>query len=452
MKDKMTRGQFLGASLGLSLSSTLGLHGFPLGKDNIGYRGDDPNSFEMTEEMKRNYQVALHILKPTQKDLEHGLELHRNSLVFDTYGFMPRAAVDGAEIARAINDSASALELQDMREDMSMSRMAENEREKKEFINAWNTSGVTCMFQNAAYSCNAIEKLIKRLSRFTYTTDKMKDFIEKASSPEEIIQAKNENKKALYLTGNGVPLPQEWITVEEELRYIRIFYQLGIRMLHLTYNRRNVIGDGCGEPTDAGLSDFGRTVVKEMNRVGIIVDIAHSGWQTSLDAARFSEKPMVASHSSVASIHKVVRSKTDEIIKAIADTEGYIGICCIPRFLGGSGDIAAFLKHIDYVAKKFGPDYVSIGTDVAYTSQFDKMENEKVKSMSSRAAPVTRTRFAALWPEETPFPTRPEMSQSMAWTNWPLFTVGLVQMGYSDTDIQKIIGGNAIRVAQASYV
>jgi len=223
-------------------------------------------------------------------------------------------------------------------------------------------------------------------------------------------------------------------------------------MLHLTYNRRNVIGDGCGEPTDAGLSDFGRTVVKEMNRVGIIVDIAHSGWQTSLDAARFSEKPMVASHSSVTSINNVVRSKTDEIIKAIADTEGYIGICCIPRFLGGSGDIAAFLKHIDYVAKKFGPDYVTIGTDVAYTSQFDEMENEKAKSMCTRTPPVTRTRFAALWPEEAPFSINPEMSQSMAWTNWPLFTVGLVQMGYSDRDIQKIIGENAIRVARAAYV
>lgn len=448
----MTRGQFLETSMGWSLTSSLGLRGFPFDKDPKNQSGNHLQSFVRTAEMKRNYEVALHILNPTQKDLEHGLDLHKNSLVYDTYGFMPRAAQDGAAIAKAINDNASALELQDMREDMSMSRMAENERERKEFINAWNASGVTCMFQNAAYSCNTIDKLIKRLSRFTYTTEKMKDFIGRAFSPAEIIQAKNENKKALYLTGNGVPLPQEWITVEEELRYIRIFYQLGIRMLHLTYNRRNVIGDGCGEPTDAGLSDFGRTVVKEMNRVGIIVDIAHSGWQTSLDAARFSEKPMVASHSSVTALHNVVRSKTDEIIKAIADTDGYIGICCIPRYLGGSGDIAAFLHHIDYVAKKFGSDYATIGTDVAYTSQYDKMEREITDSMQTKSPPVTRTRFAALWPEEAPFTTTPEMNQSMAWTNWPLFTVGLVQKGYSDTDIQKIIGGNAMRVAQAAFV
>lgn len=449
MENKLTRGQFLSASFGGSLLSFTNRE-----KGAEGLKKDDSpkaqRSFQMTASMKRDYDVALSILKPTRAQLEHGLELHRNSLVFDTYGFMPRAAVDGAAIARAINENASALELSDMREDMSMSRMAENEKERKEFENAWLASGVTCIFQNAAYSCNAVEKLIKRVAHFTYTTDKMRPFLCKAITPDDIIQAKKENRQVLYFTGNGVPLPQEWITVEEELRYIKVFFELGTRMLHLTYNRRNVIGDGCGEPSDGGLSDFGRTVVKEMNRVGIIVDVAHSGWQTSLDAAKISEKPMVASHSCVASLNRVVRSKTDEIIKAIADGGGYIGICCIPRYLGGTGDIRAMMKHIDYVAKKFGPDHVGIGTDIAYKSQYSAEEDAKTKALATRPAPATRTRFAALWPEEPKFETTPEMVQSIAWTNWPLFTVGMVQMGYSDDDIQKILGGNAIRVAKAA--
>ena len=274
-----------------------------------------------------------------------------------------------------------------MREDMTQSRFVENKREREEFENAWKASGVTCVFQNAAYSCNAIYKLIKRLAHFTYTTDMLKDFIIKAITPEDIVQAKKDNKHALYLTGNGVPLAQDWVSVEEELRYIKVFFQLGIRMLHLTYNRRNTIGDGCGEPTDGGLSDFGRTVVKEMNRVGIIVDIAHSGWQTSLDAAKFSERPMVASHSSVASLNEVVRSKPDNVIRAIADTGGYIGICCIPRFLGGDGNIAAFMKHIDYVVKNFGFDYVTIGADVGYTSQYSTKENKLISELSTKPVP-----------------------------------------------------------------
>ena len=442
-KMKITRGQFLGTSLGLAMFPSAKLQGSSLGR----LMEPPPESFQMNDQMRSCYEVALNILKPTKAQMEHGLELHRNSLVIDAYGFMPRAAIDGAAIATAIKNNASALELQDMEEDMTMSRYVVNERERTEFENAWKASGVTCVFQNAGEEGNAMDRLIKRLARFTYSTDMMRNFVAKAVTPDDIVQAKKENRHALYFTGNGVPLPQEWESVEEELRYIRIFFQLGIRMMHLTYNRRNMIGDGCGEPSNGGLSDFGRAVVKEMNRVGVIVDVAHSGWQTSLEAAKLSEKPMVASHSVVASLNKVIRSKPDNVIQAIADTDGYIGICCYPPFLGNTGDISAFMKHIDYVVKKFGYKHVAIGTDVAYSSQYSARES-KIAASANRS--VGRTRWEALWPAEAGFQAKPEMQRSLAWTNWPLFTVGMVQMGYSDDNIQKILSGNALRVAKAA--
>ena len=122
MKNKkMTRGKFLGTSLGLSFLSSIKLEGSPLLRLMI----QKNESFYMTSQMKRDYEVALSILKPTKAQLEHGLELHKNSLVWEPYGFMPRAAVDGAAIAAAINDNASALEIQDMTEDMIMSRFVE---------------------------------------------------------------------------------------------------------------------------------------------------------------------------------------------------------------------------------------------------------------------------------------------------------------------------------------
>src|SRR5690606_19924919 len=164
--------------------------------------------------LRRDYDLALRMLKPTKAELEHGLELHKACVVFDTYGFMPRAAMDGKVIAEAINNHASYLELQDLREDMSMSRMVFHERERKEFEEAWRASGVTCVFQNASYSCHIVKKVIKRLSRFTYTTDMMRDFLRKASTPDDIVQAKKDGIRAIYFTGNGVPLPQEWVSVE----------------------------------------------------------------------------------------------------------------------------------------------------------------------------------------------------------------------------------------------
>ena len=388
------------------------------------------------------------ILKTSQREIEHGMELHKNSLVCESYGFAPRAAVDGDAVKAAIETGASEIELQDMIEDMGMTRCVTNPKEREEFIAAWEAAGVTCILQNAGEEGNSPLRLIKRLARFTYVTDMMRDFVQKAVTPDDIVAAKEQNRHCLYLISNGVPLPQDWISVEEELRYIRVFFQLGCRMMHLTYNRRNMIGDGCAEPANAGLSDFGRAVVAEMNRVGVIVDVAHSGWQTSLEAAQVSERPMVASHSGCAALNEHHRCKPDEVIRAIADTGGYIGICCIPAFLGGSGDINAMLDHIEYVVKNFGIDHVAIGTDVAYTSSVAGQENRKISKRRS-----SRSRWEALWlPNDSLFD--PEWRQehqrlSMAWTNWPVFTVGLVQRGYSDSDIQKILGGNVLRVARA---
>lgn len=445
---KNNRRDFLKISgmAGLGMAGTGVLEGFAKGFSASGQEGSsggiNASSFHINEPMKEAYEAALNILKPSKKQLEHGLELHRNSVVIDCYGFMPRAAVDGQRITAAIEDQASPLEIQDMQEDMSMSRFVEHDREREEFINAWKAAGVTCVIQNAGEEGNEVNLLLKRLSRFTYTTDMLRDFVGKAVLPDDIVKAKKENRHALYFTGNGVPMPQDWVSVEEELRYIRMFFQLGIRMMHLTYNRRNMIGDGCGEKTDCGLSDFGRAVVKEMNRVGVIVDIAHSGWQTSLEAAQLSERPMVASHTTAAALHHHIRAKPDNVIRAIADTDGYVGICCIPRFLGETGDIAAMINHIDYVAKKFGTDHVAIGTDVAYTSQYAAEENKKIIPYRR-----PRIRWEALWPPDE-FVETPDMRQSMEWTNWPLFTVGLVQKGYSDDDIQKILGGNTLRVTR----
>lgn len=392
--------------------------------------------------------AALKILQPSPRDLERGLRLHAESLVFDSYGFSPRAAIDGEALKKAALAGASDIELTDLREEMSMTRYVTDPVEKSDYEGAWRASGVTCIFQNAGEEGQDPLRMLKRLARFTFATDLMRDFVSKAATPGDIEAVKRAGRHCLYLTGNGVPLTQQWVSVPDELRYLRVFYQLGIRMMHLTYQRRNMIGDGCAEEADAGLSDFGRAVIREMNRVGVIPDCAHSGWRTSLEAARISERPVVASHSTAGAIYPHIRSKPDNVIEAIVDSGGFIGICCISRFLRGKGDIGAMLDHIDYVAKRFGVDHVAIGTDVAYSSQNAAAEQKRAAVTSLRR---TRPEFRSLWPQDD-FVTTAEMADSLAWTNWPLFTVGLVQRGYSDEDIRKIIGGNVMRVARSSMV
>jgi len=435
------RRRFLHASAGVP--AFLGSQRIAAGSAPAG-SGPKSDDFVINGKMKEARDVALDILKPTQKDLEHGMELHYESLVVESYGFSPRSAFDGDKVARAIEAGASSVESEQLIEDMQMTRCVTDDYEKEEYRNAWKASGVTCILQNAGEEGNAIERLLKRLANFTYVTDFMKDFVYKAVTPDEIEAAKAQNKHCLYFGGNGVPLPQDWVSVEEELRFIRVFFQLGIRMMHLTYNRSNMIGGGCGEAVDRGLSDFGRSVVSEMNRIGVMVDVAHSGWQTSLDAAKCSGRPVVVSHSACAAINPHYRCKPDNVISAVADTGGYIGVCCVPTFLGGRGDIVTMLDHMDHVIKRFGAEHLAIGTDVVYSSRAASREWEKLPGDENN-----RSRWEALWPPPKLTYT-PTQRLSMAWTNWPLFTVGLVQRGYSDSDIQKILGGNVLRVARAN--
>jgi len=401
----------------------------------------------MNDHVQKCWDTALGLLQPTEAQLQHGLELHRHSLVCETYGFAPNACFDGAALAAAAEEGASTLELQDLREDMNMTRWATDPVERAEFQAAFDFAGVDCIFQNAGEEGQDPLRLVRRLARFTYATDLMRDFVCHAAFPDDIVKAHEQGRHCLYFTGNGVPLTQQWITPEDELRCIRLFFQLGIRMMHLTYNRRNMIGDGCAEPANAGLSDFGRMVIAEMNQQGVIVDVAHSGWQTSLEAAQASSKPMLASHSACAALQPHHRCKPDEVIRAICDTDGYIGICWVPAFLGGSGTIVEVLNHVDHVARNFGVDHVGIGTDVAYVPPRQEQEWAKVPRLKERK------RWNNFWwpndPLYDPKFQQPEQRESLAWTNWPLLTVGLVQRGYSDGDIQKIIGGNMMRVARA---
>ncbi len=424
------------------------------GPFNLHVRSADSSSPFATdnEVITRARQAALAILKPTARQIDHGFKIHAEALVFESYGFAPSAAIDGDRFKAAVDSGASDRELVDLREEMAMTRWATDAAERAEFLQAFRAAGVTCVFQNTGEESSNPLQLLKRLSRFTHATDLAPEVCSKAGQPDDIVAAKRANRHCLYFTTNGVPLHQQWDNVRDELQHIRIFQKLGVRMMHLTYNRRNQIGDGAGEPNDGGLSDFGHTVVGEMNRLGVIVDVAHSGWRTSREAAKASRRPMVASHTTCAGLYQHFRGKPDDTIKAICDTGGLVGICCIPRFLGAGGDIAAFLDHIDYAVKKFGADHVAIGVDTGYASRNGAAERAKVKPRANGTSPLSATgpRWEHLWPVD-PFKQTPQGALSIAWTNWPLFTVGMVQRGHSDETIRKILGENTLRVARANW-
>ncbi|MBE6399979.1 MAG: dipeptidase [Lentisphaerae bacterium] len=393
----------------------------------------------ITEHLQQIRQAAMDVLHPSEKDLAHGLELHRESYVFDAYGFTPTAGGICPRYDEAFERGAGRDELNLLREEFRMNGAFDDPEMVARLKTAWEFSGVDCIFQNSGFECNNVELMLLRLSNYTNLVDKLPDVYERAVFPQQLSGIRERGKRALYMTTNGVPLPSQLSSTAEALQYIGVFFRLGIRMMHLTYNRRNLIGDGCAESADAGLSDFGREVIAEMNRVGVIPDVAHSGQRTSLEAAQVSKKPVVASHTTVRHFSTHYRAKCDEVIEAVKASGGYVGICGHPPFLQGSMDLNAMLDHVEYVARKYGVDHVAIGTDNGLDLDVDK------KALASRAS---RPVWEAYWPAPGAgyeLMTK-EQYASVNCMNWPMYTVGLVQRGFTDEEIRKIIGGNVLRV------
>ncbi len=144
------------------------------------------------------------------------------------------------------------------------------------------------------------------------------------------------------------------------------FHRQGLRMVQLCYNRTNPVGDGCLEPGDGPLTSFGREVVKEMNRLGMVVDLSHTGRRTTFDAMRVTSAPPVFSHSNAEALCSNRRNIDDEQIRAVADLGGLIGVNAYPAFVkqGGKGvTVADLVDHIDYLVDLIGPDRVGLGLD-----------------------------------------------------------------------------------------
>jgi membrane dipeptidase len=383
-------------------------------------------------------------LKISKRDLEHGLALHKSSIVVDAYGFTPRMEIDVKHLDSLIREGVTDDYLDDVKEAMMLTGWTQTAALRQEFQDAWHASGVTCVIQNAGVESHSVTRLLRRTAHYTYLTDCMAPFLTRASTPAAIHEAKSAEHHTLYFCTNGVPLTEVWRNVEEELSFIELFFRLGCRMMHLTYNRRNLIGDGCAEPSNAGLSDFGRATIRELNRAGIIVDVAHAGQRSSFEAARVSSLPIVASHTGASSLHSHCRNKSDEVLRAIAESDGVIGVYAMGDFLGLSRDLNAMLDHIEYIAKLIGVDHVAIGTDLAYES-----ENFHRNFSLLPASPRGKA-YEQFWPAP---PAGAAVSSTpdntLVWTNWPLLSAGLVQRGFSDSDIQKLIGLNFLRVADA---
>jgi microsomal dipeptidase-like Zn-dependent dipeptidase len=318
---------------------------------------------------------------------------------------------------------------------------------KKYPIDRVRNSGLTCLSET-------IEPLPDPLSTIREINQYVNFFerqtgINIAYSTDDIRKAKKEGKQVVWLSlemdasqaiGLGIA-PKDmgegslkFNTSPENKIYpslanLEILHKLGVRRFSAIFNYRNYIGDGCLEISDSGLSYYGLAFIEKMNKVSMITDMSHWGEESSFDAIKASNKPLVISHAGArALVPKNRRLKSDELIIALAEAGGIVGVCGIPNYLAQTKrqGVKNMMDHIDHIVNLVGVDHVGIGTDNIF-GDHAPLGAYYMKKMGMKIAAEYMEGIESL--EE-----------------WPNIVRGLVLRGYSDQEIEKIIGGNALRV------
>lgn len=221
---------------------------------------------------------------------------------------------------------------------------------------------------------------------------------------------------------------------EDRLGYIEHFKELGVGIAQITYNTQNLVGTGCYESRDSGLSDFGHEVVAEMNRVGMMCDLSHVGPETSQDVVRASTKPVAYSHCLPAGLKTHPRNKSDEELRYIAERGGFVGVTMFSPFLkkGANSTVDDYVEAIDYVVNVAGEDCVGIGTD--FTQGHDQGFFEWITRDKGTARKLTE--FGDI--------RNPEGIRTIG--ELPNLTAAMERAGWPEGRIRKIMGENWLRV------
>tara|TARA_B100000029_G_C17604568_1_gene966976 strand:- start:478 stop:1464 length:987 start_codon:yes stop_codon:yes gene_type:complete len=219
--------------------------------------------------------------------------------------------------------------------------------------------GVTAVHATLVYWENT-EESFKKIEEWNKIFKNNEDIITHAKSSNDILEAKKNNKVAvIFGFQNSAP-------IENNISLVEIFFQKGLRFMQLTYNNQTALGGGCFEKNDSGLSRFGKEVIDEMNRLGMIVDLSHAGKKTCLDSIRHSSKPVAISHANPSFFHNSIRNIDDEVLIELSKKSGFIGLSLYPYHLKNLGDckVEDFCLMIKQLINLIGVDNIGIGSDL----------------------------------------------------------------------------------------
>ncbi|MGH2404984.1 MAG: dipeptidase [bacterium] len=358
--------------------------------------------------------------------------LHRDALIIDTLSGEP-TVFSPAMLARLqdlVGRTAPPSEVL-----AEMDRMATDALvggELPEYWEWWEASGVDVVsntvgpFGRIPFSYEAALNGVAGLTRKFDALDRLV----KVTRAADIARLQAEARRGMILNF------QNTTAFGLDLNILDMFYDLGVRVIQLTYNSRNFVGDGCTERTDGGLSHFGLQVIAHMNRRGILVDLSHCGLRTTIEAIRASERPVAITHSFSRELSPHDRGKTHEIMRALAERDGYFGVLIVPFFITPEprATLEHFVAHVDRAVEIMGAGRVGIGTDwgAVFPKPLEALLDAEMVRFGFR--PEHRTSWGA------------RVEGFASWRDWPNITRTLVWRGYSDDQIRGMLGTNFLRI------
>jgi membrane dipeptidase len=324
--------------------------------------------------------------------------------------------------------------------DMSAALMLSERREQKLFANpdtfkaedyaVFKQSGINVFHEGGGFGGpNAYMDVLQYVSSLNSFLAHHDNWFERIDSPARLDGIKASGKVGVLI---GVQNAEHFRKLDD----VDYFYSLGQRVSQLTYNFRTLIGNGCYERRDEGLSDFGLTVVERMNKVGMAVDVSHCGNRTTLDAFDVSKKPVLITHANCRALNpKHPRCKTDEAIKAMAAKGGVMGITEVRDFVSAKEPttVESMLDHYDYVARLVGIEHLGIGSDIDLFG-YDALPPEEIEEFRStpKVGETVREKSDV---------------DGLNYAKRPFdIAEGLLRRNYSDVNIEAILGGNFRRV------
>ena len=296
-------------------------------------------------------------------------------------------------------------------------------------LQEWLDSGVNYLSINVGFDVMKWQDTLVTLAAYRRWVQANSDRFVLVGNAADIERARKENKFALSFDIEGMN------ALNEDINMVGVYHALGVRQMLFAYNLNNAAAGGCHDH-DTGLTDFGKQVVREMNRVGMIVDCSHAAYSTTMDIMHESSKPVVFSHSNPTAIWDHQRNITDDQIKACAATGGVIGVNGMGIFLGDN-DIsnATLVRHIKYLADLVGCEHIGFGFD--YSPKVDVDIGVILRSRPD------------YWPAGQQYDT-PGIKHA-----GPQQLEGLVEnladAGYGDADIRGMLGENFKRVAASAW-